>query len=311
MTVATEDLVDSASIAAASTKRKSLWLLALRNPGVIVGGSILLIMLAIAALAPLLGTVDPTRIDPASRNKKPGTEIVFKLEDGKTLKRTVLMGTDSLGRDVYSRVVYGARVSLIIGITVAVLSVAVGLTIGLIAGYIRWLDGIIMRIMDGLMAIPAILLAMGVVSLSRAGLVAVVIAIVIPDIPRVVRLVRSIVLSIREEPYVEAAITVGTPTPTLLVRHVLPNTVAPLIVQGTFICGSAILIEAVLSFLGIGIPPETPTWGNIMAEGRSLFRILPHNIFYPGVFLAFAVLAINMLGDGLRDTLDPRFAKRV
>jgi peptide/nickel transport system permease protein len=179
------------------------------------------------------------------------------------------------------------------------------------AGYIRWLDGIIMRIMDGLMAIPAILLAMGVVSLSRAGLVAVVIAIVIPDIPRVVRLVRSIVLSIREEPYVEAAITVGTPTPTLLVRHVLPNTVAPLIVQGTFICGSAILIEAVLSFLGIGIPPETPTWGNIMAEGRSLFRIFPHNIFYPGVFLAFAVLAINMLGDGLRDTLDPRFAKRV
>ena len=147
--------------------------------------------------------------------------------------------------------------------------------------------------------------------MSRAGLVAVVIAIVIPDIPRVVRLVRSIVLSIREEPYVEAAITVGTPTPTLLVRHVLPNTMAPLIVQGTFICGSAILIEAVLSFLGIGIPPETPTWGNIMAEGRSLFRIFPHNIFYPGVFLAFAVLAINMLGDGLRDTLDPRFAKRV
>jgi peptide/nickel transport system permease protein len=165
--------------------------------------------------------------------------------------------------------------------------------------------------MDGLMAIPAILLAMGVVSLSRAGLLAVVIAIVIPEIPRVVRLVRAIVLSIREEPYVEAAITVGTPTPTLLVRHVLPNTIAPLIVQGTFICGSAILIEAILSFLGIGIPPETPTWGNIMAEGRSLFRILPHNIFYPGIFLAFAVLAINMLGDGLRDTLDPRFAKRV
>jgi peptide/nickel transport system permease protein len=161
------------------------------------------------------------------------------------------------------------------------------------------------------MAIPAILLAMGLVSLSRAGLAAVVVAIVVPEIPRVVRLVRSVVLSVREEPYVEAAIAAGTPTPLLLVRHVLPNTVAPLIVQGTFICASAILLEAILSFLGVGIPPETPTWGNIMAEGRSLFRIYPHNIFFPGLFLALTVLAINMLGDGLRDTLDPRFAKRM
>jgi peptide/nickel transport system permease protein len=282
-----------------------------RNPSVVIGATIVAILALVGLFAPLLGTIDPAEINPVFRNKKPGVERTIRADDGKEVQFVHRFGTDSLGRDVYSRVVYGARVSLIIGVTVAVLSVAVGLTIGLIAGYIRWLDGIIMRIMDGLMAIPAILLAMGVVSLSRAGLVAVVIAIVIPDIPRVVRLVRSIVLSIREEPYVEAAITVGTPTPTLLVRHVLPNTVAPLIVQGTFICGSAILIEAVLSFLGIGIPPETPTWGNIMAEGRSLFRIFPHNIFYPGVFLAFAVLAINMLGDGLRDTLDPRFAKRV
>ena len=282
-----------------------------RNPSVIIGAAIVAFLAVVGALAPFLGTISPSEINPAFRNKKPGAERMIRTDEGKEVPFVHRFGTDSLGRDVYSRVVYGARVSLIIGITVAVLSVAVGLTIGLIAGYIRWLDGIIMRIMDGLMAIPAILLAMGVVSLSRAGLVAVVIAIVIPDIPRVVRLVRAIVLSIREEPYVEAAITVGTPTPTLLVRHVLPNTVAPLIVQGTFICGSAILIEAVLSFLGIGIPPETPTWGNIMAEGRSLFRIHPHNIFYPGVCLAFAVLAINMLGDGLRDTLDPRFAKRV
>ena len=282
-----------------------------RNPSVIIGAAIVAFLALVGALAPFLGTISPSEINPAFRNKKPGAERMIRTDEGKEVPFVHRFGTDSLGRDVYSRVVYGARVSLIIGVTVAVLSVAVGLTIGLIAGYIRWLDGIIMRIMDGLMAIPAILLAMGVVSLSRAGLVAVVIAIVIPDIPRVVRLVRAIVLSIREEPYVEAAITVGTPTPTLLVRHVLPNTVAPLIVQGTFICGSAILIEAVLSFLGIGIPPETPTWGNIMAEGRSLFRIHPHNIFYPGVCLAFAVLAINMLGDGLRDTLDPRFAKRV
>jgi peptide/nickel transport system permease protein len=283
----------------------------MRNPSVIIGAAIVAFLALVGALAPILGTIDPSEINPAYRNKKPGAERTIRTEDGKELPFVHRFGTDTLGRDVYSRVVYGARVSLIVGLTVAVLSVAVGLTIGLIAGYIRWLDGIIMRVMDGLMAIPAILLAMGVVSLSRAGLLAVVIAIVIPEIPRVVRLVRSIVLSIREEPYVEAAITVGTPTPTLLVRHVLPNTIAPLIVQATFICGSAILIEAALSFLGIGIPPETPTWGNIMAEGRSLFRIYPHNIFYPGVCLAFAVLAINMLGDGLRDTLDPRFAKRV
>ena len=282
-----------------------------RNPSVVIGAVIVIVLALIGLLAPVLGTIDPAEINPAFRNKRPGAERVIRDADGKETAFVHRFGTDSLGRDVYSRVVYGARVSLVIGVTVAVVAVAIGLTIGLLAGYIRWLDGLIMRVMDGLMAIPAILLAMGVVSLSRAGLIAVVIAIVVPDIPRVVRLVRAIVLSIREEPYVEAAITVGTPTAKLLVRHVLPNTVAPLIVQGTFICASAILIEAILSFLGIGIPPETPTWGNIMAEGRSLFRIYPHNIFYPGVCLALAVLAINMLGDGLRDTLDPRFAKRV
>jgi peptide/nickel transport system permease protein len=297
--------------AAPVARRPSTLGIVVRNPSVIIGAAIVALLALMGLLAPMLGTISPSEINPVYRNKKPGAERMIRTDDGKEVAFVHRFGTDTLGRDIYSRVVYGARVSLIIGVTVAALSVVVGLTIGLIAGYIRWLDGIIMRFMDGLMAIPAILLAMGVVSLSRAGLLAVVIAIVIPEIPRVVRLVRAIVLSIREEPYVEAAITVGTPTPTLLVRHVLPNTLAPLIVQGTFICANAILIEAILSFLGIGIPPETPTWGNIMAEGRSLFRIYPHNIFYPGVFLAFAVLAINMLGDGLRDTLDPRFAKRV
>jgi peptide/nickel transport system permease protein len=285
--------------------------LMLRNPSVLIGALIVGLLVVLGVLAPVLGTIDPAEINPVFRNKKPGTERTIRAEDGSERRFVYRFGTDSLGRDVYSRVIYGARVSLTIGVTVAVLSVGIGLLIGLVTGYVRGLDGIIMRFMDGLMAIPAILLAMGLVSLSRAGLLAVVIAIVVPEVPRVVRLVRAIVLSIREEPYVEAAITLGTPTPRLLARHVLPNTIAPLIVQGTFTCASAILIEAVLSFLGIGIPPETPTWGNIMAEGRSLFRIYPHNIFYPGIFLAFAVLAINMLGDGLRDTLDPRFAKRV
>jgi peptide/nickel transport system permease protein len=311
LTVATEDLVDSASIAAASTKRKSLWLVALRNPMVIIGGSILLIMLTIAVLAPFLGTVDPTRIDPASRNKKPGTEITMRMDDGTTVKRVAIMGTDSLGRDVYSRVIYGTRVSLAVGAAVALIAIAIGVVIGLVSGYIRWLDGIIMRIMDGLMAIPGILLAIAMVSIWRAGLITVIFAIVVPDVPRVVRLVRSIVLTVREEPYVEGAISVGTPTWILMFRHILPNTVAPLIVQGTFLAASAILVEAALSFLGIGIPPEIPSWGNIMAEGRTLFRVFPHNIFYPGIFLAFTVLAINIMGDGLRDTLDPKMSKKV
>ena len=312
MTVATpQDLVDSASIAAASTKRKSLWLVALRNPFVIIGGTILLVMLAIAVLAPFLGTVDPTRIDPAARDKKPGTEITMRMDDGTTVKRVAIMGTDSLGRDVYSRVIYGTRVSLAVGVSVALIAVAIGTVIGLISGYVRWLDGIIMRIMDGLMAIPGILLAIAMVSIWRAGLITVIFAIVVLDVPRVVRLVRSIVLTVREEPYVEGAISVGTPTWVLMFRHILPNTIAPLIVQGTFLAAAAILVEAALSFLGIGIPPEIPSWGNIMAEGRTLFRVFPHNIFYPGIFLAFTVLAINIMGDGLRDTLDPKMSKKV
>ena len=283
----------------------------LRNPGVVAGAAILALMFSIALAAPWLGTVDPAAINPAVRNKLPGYEETIRNDDGRESTLVHHMGTDTLGRDVYSRVVYGARASLLVGASVALISVAIGLVIGLIAGYIRWLDGIVMRVMDGLMAIPAILLAIAVVSLSSTGLLAVIVAIVIPEIPRVVRLVRSVVLSVREEPYVEAAISVGTPTLPLIVRHILPNTVPPLIVQATYIAASAILIEAILSFLGVGIPPQTPTWGNIMAEGRALFRVFPHNILYPGILLALTVLAVNMLGDGLRDTLDPRMSKRL
>jgi len=286
---------------------RRLW----RNPTIAIGASILALILLMGLAAPLLTSIDPAQINPAYRNKTPGSEETVRRDDGSKTTITHWMGTDSLGRDVYSRVLYGARASLLVGVAVAAISVSIGLMIGLVGGYIRWLDAIVMRVMDGLMAIPAILLAIAVVSLSKAGLIAVIIAIVIPEIPRVVRLVRSVVLSIREEPYVEAAIAVGTRTPLLLVRHVLPNTIAPLIVQATYIAASAILIEAILSFLGVGIPPETPTWGNIMAEGRTLFRVFPHNILYPGIFLALTVLAVNMLGDGLRDTLDPRMSKRL
>ena len=282
-----------------------------RNRSVALGGAILGLIVLMATLAPVLGTTDPARVEPVLRNKRPGAVASSRNADGSQSTRTHWMGTDSLGRDVYSRVTYGARVSLLIGASVALISTVIGLVIGVFAGYLRWLDGVVMRVMDGLMSIPAILLAIGLVSLSRAGLRTVIIAIVIPEVPRVVRLVRSVVLSIREEPYVEAAVALGARTPALLLRHVLPNTLAPLIVQATFVCASAILVEAILSFLGVGIPPETPTWGNIMAEGRALFRILPHNILFPGIFLAATVLAVNILGDGLRDMLDPRIRNRL
>ena len=278
----------------------------LRNPTVAFGMVILGFVIAMGIAAPWLANFDPSAINPSFRNKTPGAMEAMRADDGTKTEMRHWMGTDSLGRDVASRVVYGARASLLVGVSVAVVAVGIGLAIGLAAGYVRWLDNVVMRFMDGLMAIPAILLAIAVVSLSSAGLIAVIVAIVIPEVPRVVRLVRSIVLSVREEPYVEAAIAVGTPTLPLIIRHILPNTLPPLIVQATYICASAILIEAILSFLGIGIPAQTPTWGNIMAEGRTLFRVYPHNILYPGIFLALTVLAVNLLGDGLRDTLDPR-----
>lgn len=270
---------------------------ALRNPSVLIGGILLLVLLAIALFGPILLTSDPMQIAPRLRLKPPS--------------ETYFMGTDALGRDIFARVVHGTRVSLLVSASVAGLSLSVGLLIGLVAGYLRWLDGIVMRMMDGLMAIPGILLAIALVSLSGASLGTVIVAIVVPEIPRVARLVRGVVLSIREEPYVEAAIGLGTPLPKILLLHVLPNTIAPLIVQGTYICASAILTEAILSFLGAGLPTEIPTWGNIIAEGRAVFQRAPWIILFPGGLLAVTVLAINILGDGLRDTLDPRMRKRL
>lgn len=269
----------------------------LRNPSVLIGGGILLALLVVALLAPILSNIDPQQIAPRFRLRAPSDQF--------------LMGTDMLGRDVWTRVVHGARVSLLVSACVAVIAISIGLVIGLVSGYIRWLDGPMMRTMDGVMAIPGILLAIALVSLSGASLMTVIVAIVIPEIPRVARLVRGVVLSIREEPYVEAAVGLGTPTPKILITHILPNTIAPLIVQGTYICASAILVEAILSFLGAGLPPEIPTWGNIIAEGRAVFQRAPWIILFPGALLACTILAVNMLGDGLRDTLDPRMKKRL
>ena len=283
----------------------------LGNWSVRIGGSVLVLLLVLAAIAPWLGTVDPTLFDAASRDLRPGESGEILTLDGETLEHRFLMGSDSFGRDIYSRVLYGTRVSLAVGLASALAALAIGIVLGLAAGYFRWLDGPLMRVMDGIMAIPAVLIAIALVALWRASLPTVIVAIAIPEIPRVTRLVRALVLSIREEPYVEAAVALGTPARKIMFGHILPNTVAPLLVQGTYICAFAILLESILSFLGVGLPPDIPTWGNIMAEGRVQFVAYPHNVFFPGIFLAVTVLAVNILGDGLRDTLDPKMAKRV
>jgi peptide/nickel transport system permease protein len=287
--------------APAAGLRRSSWRTALveycrRHPTVLIGIAILLVMAGVSIAAPLLAG-DPLKLTPIKRLKPPGAAGWF--------------GTDFLGRDVYARTIHGGRISLTVGITVAAVSTVIGLVIGLLAGYVRWLDAIVMRFMDGMMAIPGVLLAIALISLAGASLGNVIIAITVPEIPRVVRLVRSVVLTIREQAYVEAAVSVGTRLPKMLFRHILPNTIAPLIVQATYVCASAIVIEAILSFLGAGTPPEIPSWGNIIAEGRIYFQVAPWIIFFPGLFLAVTVLAVNILGDGLRDSLDPKIARRM
>jgi peptide/nickel transport system permease protein len=268
-----------------------------RHPTIVLGGSLLLVMVMIAILAPYLGTVDPTALAPAKRTREPSAQFWF--------------GSDMLGRDVYSRVIYGARISLIVGFAVAAVASALGSFVGLVSGFIRGADAILMRVMDGLMSIPSILLAIALMALTRASVQNVVIAISIAEFPRVSRLIRGVVLSLREQPFVEAAVASGTRLPMIIIKHILPNTLAPLMVNATFICASAMIIEASLSFIGAGTPPTIPSWGNIMAEGRALWQVKPYIVFFPAIFLCITVLSVNLLGDGLRDALDPRLAKRL
>ena len=268
-----------------------------RHPTISIGTVLLLLLALIAIAAPYLGTVDPTALAPVRRMRPPSAEYWF--------------GSDMLGRDIYSRVIYGARVSLFVGLCVALFASTAGLLIGLVAGFVRWADGMIMRVMDGVMSIPPILLAIALMALTRASIGNVILAITVAEIPRVARLVRSGVLSLREQAYVDAAIASGTRTPMIIWRHILPNTLAPMTVQATYICASAMIIEAILSFIGAGTPPTTPSWGNIMAEGRALWQVKPSIVFFPAAFLSVTVLAVNLVGDGLRDAIDPRFAKRL
>ncbi len=268
-----------------------------RHPTTALGAALLGVMLFIALFAPWLGTTDPTAIAPAKRIRDPSVLYWF--------------GTDMLGRDIYSRVLYGARVSLGVGFAVALVSSVVGTAIGAVAGFSRAVDSVIMRIMDGLMSIPPILLAIALMALTRASVQNVIIALAVPEFPRVARLIRGIVLSLREQPFVEGAIAAGTRFPRIIMRHILPNTLAVLLVQATVICASAMINEAILSFIGAGTPPTIPSWGNIMAEGRALWQIKPYIVFFPAIFLCITVLSVNLVGDGLRDALDPRLAKRL
>jgi peptide/nickel transport system permease protein len=277
--------------------RGAVWGYIYRNPTIAAGGFLLSIMLFIAIFAPYLHTVDPTALAPAKRTREPSAIYWF--------------GTDMLGRDIYSRVLYGSRVSLLVGFSVALLATGGGMLIGLTSGFVRWADAVVMRIMDGLMSIPPILLAIALMALYRGSVQNVVISITVAEIPRVSRLVRGVVLTLREQPFVEAAIASGTSTTKIIFRHILPNTLAPIIVQATYICAAAMITEAILSFIGAGTPPIIPSWGNIMSEGRALWQVKPYIVAFPAVFLSLTVLSVNLLGDGLRDSLDPRMAKRI
>jgi peptide/nickel transport system permease protein len=285
------------SLEAPSTRRRGAREFLRRHPMIVAGLTILGLMVAMAIFAPFLGTVDPQALSPVRRLKPPQEAYWF--------------GTDMLGRDVYSRTIYGARISLGVGLSVAIVSTLIGLFFGLITGFVRLADSIIMRVMDGLMSIPPVLLAIALMALTKASVENVIAAIAIAEVPRVTRLVRSVVLTLREQPFVEAAIASGSGFSRILIRHILPNTVTPLLVQGTYICASAMITEAILSFIGAGTPPNIPSWGNIMAEGRALFQVAAYIILFPGLFLSLTVLAVNLLGDGMRDALDPRLARRM
>ena len=288
-----DDAVTAGDRVSTSAPREVAWRRLLRRqPTFVIGFAVLLVILAGGVLAPAWWTGDPQEMRPAQRLQPPSAVRWF--------------GSDHFGRDVYTRTLYGARVSLVVGASVALLSLALGTTLGLVIGFYRRLDSVMMRVMDGLMVIPAILLALALMAMLRGSVRNVIVALVIPEIPRVIRMVRASVLSLREHTMVEAARALGVGTPRILVRYILPALVAPLIVQATYVGASAILFEAYLSFLGAGTPPHIPSWGNIMAEGKTYVQLAFWIILFPGLFLALTVLAINLVGDGLRDLLNVR-----
>ena len=266
----------------------------LANRPAAIGALVLFLFVLMALGASWLAPYSPSESNSLRRLSAPNADFWF--------------GTDQLGRDVFSRVVIGAQSSLIVGFGATLVTLVCGTAVGLVAGYFRVLDWILMRFIDGLMAIPAILLAIALMAITRPSLENVIIAIAVAESPRMARLVRSIVMSSRGALYVDAARLAGIGHGTIMIKHLLPGTYGALAVQGTYVFASAIIIEAVLSFLGLGLPPTTPSWGNIIAEGRLYFQIYPHMVLFPAITLSILVLSINLVGDALRDLLDPRMA---
>ncbi len=268
----------------------------IKNPNMLTGFIILAVISFFTVFAGAIDRYDPLRLEPLDRLLAPSSEHWF--------------GTDNTGRDVYSRTIHGGRVSLRVGFTVALLTVCAGMVVGLISGYDRRADMVIQRFMDAIMSFPTLLLALALIAMLGSSVNNVIVVITVVDTPRMVRIVRAQVLSLREYQFVEAARAIGAPTWRILLLHVAPNTFAPVMVQATFVFATAILVEAGLSFLGLGIPPELPSWGNILALGRTYLQTAVWIAFFPGLVLTITVLAINLVGDGLRDALDPKLSRR-
>jgi peptide/nickel transport system permease protein len=267
-----------------------------RNRGAVFG---LAVFVAIVLMAVFAGVLAP--YDPLAQGVGPANE-------GPTWSHWA--GTDSFGRDMLSRIIYGARIALVVGIVAVLLAMLVGVTLGLIAGYYGgWVDTVIMRVMDGLFAFPIIILAIAMMAVMGFGVKNVIIAVAVGFVAPFARVTRGDVLAVKEEPYIEAARLAGVSRPAIIVRHVLPNVLAPIIVQAALRVSGAIITEAGLSFLGLGPPPPTPVWGSMIAEGRNFIVMAPHISTIPGVALMVTIVGLNLLGDGLRDTLDPRLQR--